>query len=170
MMSLERSYRYTRALLLGLGAVLVAGCAVDKAGCDPAAVKYQGFLTKLSCDLSGSYDARAEDQQLALEQARKNRDELQQAVLDLEAQQRQVKQGLTVQKARRDRLVASLNATLDQIDQLNRDNTQLQQQVQAARQELKELESMPAGTVSASQQARIQSLRQEIETLRSMLP
>lgn len=154
---------------LALAAVLSA-CTVDKAGCDPAAMRHADFFSRIACDVSGSYDARAEDQKLALEQAQQNQKQLQQALLDLEAQQRTLSQGLTVEKARRDKLVKSLNATIAQSKQLSGQNAALQQQILKTQAEVDRLNTMPASVTAAQQQARLSKVQQEVEALKALLP
>ncbi|MFM7009208.1 MAG: hypothetical protein ACKO0Z_07760, partial [Betaproteobacteria bacterium] len=75
-----------QALKLSLGfvtTVLVAGCAVDKAGCDPRALRDAGLLTKMNCDFSGSYDARAKDKEAQLAEAQKTNEALREALAAL---------------------------------------------------------------------------------------
>ena len=46
-----------RLTLVAAATLVLSGCAVDKAGCDPRALRDAGLLTKMNCDFSGSYDA-----------------------------------------------------------------------------------------------------------------
>ena len=39
--------------MIGVVSVLTA-CTIDKAGCDPKAMRDAGLLTKMNCDFSGS--------------------------------------------------------------------------------------------------------------------
>jgi len=96
--------------LFGLG-----GCAIDKAGCDPAAVKNAGIFTKAACDFSGSYQARADDKQAELDQATQQRDLLQESVKQLNDENRRLNEGIVLKRAERDRLTRSLNSTLGAI-------------------------------------------------------
>lgn len=165
---LQRGSRFVSILLVL--PVLLAGCAVDKTGCDPSVTRSANFFTKLSCDVSGSYDARAEDQQQELAQAQARNQALQTSLLQMQAEQRDLSQGLTVEKSRRDQLVRSLNSYIAQVDQEASRNALLKKQVQQARAEVDRLQKLPASSSSATQQQALSKVQKEIETLRAMLP
>lgn len=164
-----RSVVITRTWVPVLLAAALAGCAVDKAGCDPRAMRDAGFFTKLSCDMSGSYGARAEDQKSQLAQAQASNKLLQDIVADLEAENRALQQGITVQRAQRDRLVRSINSYLSQIEQQAGQNSTLKQQVTKAKAQLDQFKAMPPGTPSREQQMKLNQVQKEIETLRGMV-
>lgn len=159
-----------RLATVGLLTSVLAGCAVDKVGCNPAVTRTADFFTKLSCDLSGSYEARAQDQQQELAQAQARNQALQSVLLQLQAEQRDLTQGLVIERARRDRLVRALNGYITQVDQQATQNALLQKQVRQARQEVERLASLPASSPSATQQQALAKVQKEVETLRAMLP
>lgn len=170
--SLQRT-ALQRASLLSvplLATLLISGCAVDKAGCDPAAVRSAGFLTKLSCDVSGSYDARAQDQQQDLAAAKADNEALQAVLTGLVAENRELEEGLIVKRAERDKLVRSINAYLKQVEQGNNQTADLKAQVAQTRQELDRLQNLPTTANKAQQQQRLNAVQQEIDTLRAMVP
>jgi chromosome segregation ATPase len=150
--------------------LVISGCAVDKAGCDPAAMRDAGIFTRLSCDLSGSYGARAQDQQVQLTQAQERNLALQESLAGLESQNRELSQGLTVERAKRDRLVQSINQYLTQTEQQAGQNAALKAQVNKAREQLNQLASMPATASNAQQQAALARVQKEIESLRALAP
>ena len=159
--------------LIGMTAVLpilLSACAVDKQGCDPGAVRSAGLFTKVSCDVSGSYEARAQDQQADLAQAQARNRELQDIVAQLESQNRDLSQGLTVEKARRDRLVRSLNGYLAQLDQLAAENALLKKQIAQTRADADRLSSLSKGASAQQQQVALQKVQKQIQTLRAMVP
>jgi len=159
--------------LIGLTTVLpilLSACAIDKQGCDPSAVRSAGLFTKVSCDVSGSYDARAQDQQAELAQAQARNRELQEIVFQLESQSRDLSQGLTVEKARRDRLVRSLNGYLAQIDQQAAENALLKKQIAQTRADADRLGSLSKGASAQQQQVALQQVQKQIQTLRAMVP
>lgn len=168
-MPIPRLYAHWRLPTLAVtGALVLSGCAVDKTGCDPASLRTAGFLTKLSCDVSGSYDARAQDQQVALTQAQARNEMLQGILTGLESESRELQQGLTVERSRRDRLVRSINQYLNEIDQQSGQSTALEQQITQARAKLDQLAKLPASATAPAQQARLAAVQKEIETLRAM--
>jgi len=159
-----------RMMTVGFASWLLTGCAVDKVGCDPAVTRSASFFTKLSCDVSGSYDARSQDQQQALALAQSRNHELNVALLQLQAEQRDLEQGLVVERARRDSLVRSLNSYIAQVDQQAAQNALLQKQVRQARAEVDRLGRLPASASPDTQQQALSRVQSEIETLRAMLP
>jgi len=168
---MESAMRKSRFKWVTLGAMtlLLSGCAIDKEGCDPAALKNAGFFTKASCDFSGSYQARADDQQVQLEQAKRERDLLQNSVKQLENENRRLEQGITLKRAQRDRLVASLNATLAAIAQENSSNQALMDQIDKAQQEIDALNELPDSTNPAAIQKRIRTVQNQITELENHL-
>jgi len=150
--------------LLGLG-----GCAVDKAGCDPAAVKNAGIFTKVSCDFSGSYQARADDKKTELDEVTRQRDLLQDSVKQLDNENRRLSEGIILKRAERDRLTRSLNSTLDAIAQENAKNKAVMGQVDKAKAEVERLSKLPDNANPAVLQARIKAVNAEIVNLRKQV-
>jgi peptidoglycan hydrolase CwlO-like protein len=150
--------------------IVLSGCAVDKAGCDPAAVRNAGFFTKLSCDVSGSYDARAQDQQAKLSQAQYENQALNSLLSELQAQNRDLQAGITVKRSERDRLVRDMNQYLAQIKAQTKNDQAIEQQIGLAQKELDRLQNLPAQASATQQQAQLQKLEQQIKNLRTMLP
>lgn len=151
-------------------AVLVlGGCAVDKEGCDPAAMRTAGFFSKMSCDFSGSYQARAQDQQEQLEEAKRQRELLQGSVRQLEDENRRLNEGIVLKRAERDRLARSLNSTLDAIAQENTQNKAVIDQIQKARLEVDRLRNLPDNANPAIVQTRIKAVQDEIANLNNQV-
>jgi len=159
--------RMSRAKLATVAVVslVISGCAIDKEGCDPAALRTAGFFTKVSCDVSGSYQARADDQQAQLEEATRQRDLLQNSVNLLEDENRRLSEGITLKRAQRDRLTASLNATLAAIAQGNEQNKTVMDQIDKAKLEIDRLSNLPENTNPAVLQNRIQAVQDEMDDL-----
>ena len=158
--------------LIGLTAalpMLLSACALDKQGCDPSALRSADLFTKVSCDVSGSYDARAQDQQAELAQAQARNRELQEILLQIESQDRDLKQGLTVERARRDRLVSSLKGYLTELDQATQQNALLTKQIAQTRAQANRLGALPSGASSQQQQVALQNVQKQIQTLQSMV-
>lgn len=149
--------------------ISLSGCAVDKAGCDPAAVKTAGFFTKLSCDVSGSYDARAQDQQAKLSQAQYENAALKDMLAQLEADNRDLERGITLKRAQRDRLVRSINNYLKQTEQQAGQNQAVKSQIAKAKKELASLQNLPANASAAQQKQQLQVVQSEIDQLRSLV-
>lgn len=146
--------------LLGLG-----GCAIDKAGCDPAAVKNAGIFTKASCDFSGSYQARADDKQAELDQVTQQRDLLQDSVRQLDNENRRLNEGIVLKRAERDRLTRSLNSTLGAIAQENAKNKTMMSQIDKAKAEVERLNNLPDNANPAVIQKQIKAVQAEIADL-----
>lgn len=163
--------RMTRLAIAALSPVILmlGGCAVDKAGCDPAAVKSAGFFTKLSCDVSGSYDARAQDQQSKLSQAQYENDALKAMLAQMQADNRDLEQGIALKRTERDRLVSSINNYLNQMQQQAGTNQAIQAQIDSARKELSRLQNMPPNASAAQQKQQLQKVQTEIDQLRSRM-
>jgi hypothetical protein len=168
-MSLLKKFLKPSFVLVPLVLVL-SGCAVDKAGCDPAAMRDAGILTRLSCDLSGSYGARAQDQQVQLSGAQERNQVLQDILNGLQTENRELSQGLTVERAKRDRLVNSMNQYLTQTEQQAGQNAALKAQVEKTRNEVNRLASLPPGASNAQQQAALNRVQKEIDVLRAQVP
>lgn len=149
--------------------VILSGCAVDKEGCDPAAMRTAGFFSKMSCDFSGSYQARAQDQQVQLEEAKRQRELLQGTVSQLEDENRRLNEGITLKRAERDRLARSLNSTLDAIAQENAQNKAVIDQIQKARLEVDRLKNLPDNANPAIVQTRIKAVQDEIANLNNQV-
>jgi chromosome segregation ATPase len=146
--------------LLGLG-----GCAVDKAGCDPAAVKNAGIFTKVSCDFSGSYQARADDKKTELDEVTRQRDLLQESVKQLDNENRRLNEGIVLKRAERDRLTRSLNSTLGAIAQENTKNKAMMSQIDKAKAEVERLNNLPDNANPAVIQKQIKAVQAEIANL-----
>lgn len=146
--------------LLGLG-----GCAIDMAGCDPAAVKNASIFTKASCDFSGSYQARADDQQVKLDEVTLQRDLLQDSVRQLDNENRRLSEGIVLKRAERDRLTRSLNSTLDAIAQENANNKAMMSQIDKAKTEVARLNSLPDTANPAVLQTQIKTVQEDITRL-----
>ena len=146
--------------LFGLG-----GCAIDKAGCDPAAVKNASIFTKASCDFSGSYQARADDKQAELDQVTQQRDLLQESVKQLDNENRRLNEGVVLKRAERDRLTRSLNSTLGAIAQENATNKQMMNQIEKAKAEVERLNNLPDNANPVVLQKQIKAVQAEIANL-----
>ncbi len=161
--------RLTLMILTAGLSMLLLGCTVDKQGCDPSALRSADLFTKVSCDASGSYEARAQDQQAELAQAQARNRELQDILVQLDSQRRDLSQGLTVAKARRDRLVQSLNGYLSELDQQTRQNALLTKQIAQARAEASRLSALPNNASAQQQQVALQNVQKQIKTLQAMV-
>jgi len=155
--------------VLALGLLGLGGCAVDKAGCDPSAVKTAGIFTKVSCDFSGSYQARADDKQAELDQLTLQRELLQDSVTQLDNENRRLEEGIVLKRAERDRLTRSLNATLDAISNENAENQAIMSRIDKAKAELERLNNLPDNANPAVLQSQIKSVQAEIANLSSQI-
>jgi chromosome segregation ATPase len=147
---------------------LLAGCAVDKAGCDPKAMRDAGLLTKMNCDFSGSYDARAADKNAQLQAEQKNNELLKQALADLSKKNDLVSADVTARRSQVAGMNRSVSAYLVQIKNSNPNNVALQAQVAKATAQLNALNSTPISSSPASTQAlqaQIDKVQKEIQTL-----
>ena len=144
---------------------LLASCTMDKAGCDPRAMKDAGLLTKMNCDFSGSYDARAQDQQAKLAAEKQNNALLRQALADMEKKNDLVK--ASVQQRRNDiaNITSSTGAYLRQIQKSSAGNQAMEQQIKAAMAQLTKLQNTPVTSGNANAEA----LKAEIQTLQNSI-
>lgn len=157
--------RYLPALTVIAALILLSGCAVNKEDCDPAAMRTAGLMSKMACDFSGAYEERAQDQQNELQQALRQQELLQLSIVQLQDEQRRIREGITMQRAQRDRLVRSLNTTLASIEQENQGNEALQQRIKDAQAEVDRLNQLPQGASSQQLQQQIQTVEREIQEL-----
>ena len=147
---------------------LLGGCAVDKAGCDPKAMRDAGLLTKMNCDFSGSYDARATDKNAQLQAEQKNNELLKQALADLSKKSDLVSADVTARRSQVAGMNRSVSAYLAQIKNSNPNNVALQAQVAKATAQLNALNNTPISSSPASAQAlqaQIDKVQKEIQTL-----
>jgi len=149
-------------------AMLVAGCAVDKAGCDPRAMRDAGLFTKMNCDFSGSYDARAADKNAQLQAEQKNNELLKQALADLSKKNELASADVTARRSQIAGMNRSVSAYLNQLKNSNPNNVALQAQIAKASAQLNALNSTPISSSPASTQAlqaQIDKVQKEIQTL-----
>jgi hypothetical protein len=154
--------------VLGL-TTLLAACTMDKAGCDPKAMRDAGLLTKMNCDFSGSYDARAQDKEAQLAAERQNNVLLRQAVADMEKKNSLVSADVAKRRADVTNITRSVGAYLRSVQASNPSNQALTEQIKVARARLDALQKTPvtSGTTNAQElQTRIQAVEVEVEKLR----
>jgi len=154
--------------VLGLSAGLTA-CTIDKAGCDPKAMRDAGLLTKMNCDFSGSYDARAQDKEAQLAAERQNNVLLRQAVADMEMKNTLVTSDVAKRRADVTNITRSVGAYLRSVQSSQPSNQALTTQISAARARLDALQKTPVTTGANNAQelrARIQAVEVEVEKLR----
>ncbi len=132
-----------RLMMIVSSLVLLSGCAVDKAGCDPSAVRDSGLLTKMNCQFSGSYDARAKDLDSDLNAKKELNASLKQALATLENSSALVSQDLV---ARQNQLAAvnrSVSALLAQVNAGKAQSAAVKQQAEVVRARLAQLQRTP---------------------------
>ncbi len=154
--------------MIGVVSVLTA-CTMDKAGCDPKAMRDAGLLTKMNCDFSGSYDARAKDKEAQLAAERQNNVLLRQAVADMEKKNTLVAADVAKRRADVTNITRSVGAYIRSVQSSNPSNAALTAQVNAARARLEELQKTPvtSGANNAEElRTRIQAVEVEVEKLR----
>jgi chromosome segregation ATPase len=139
-------FRATVVLLL---TVILAGCAVDKTGCDPKAVRDSGLMTKMNCQFSGSYDARAADQEEVLRQKREANASLRQALRELDSANELVKLDISARKAKLDSITKSVDSYLQQIKTSSVTNAALQARVAKAQAMTDSIKNNPPSDVAA---------------------
>jgi chromosome segregation ATPase len=147
---------------------LVAGCAVDKAGCDPRALRDAGLLTKMNCDFSGSYDARAKDKEAQLAEAQKTNAALREALAALEKKNELSKADVTARRNQLSAINRSVNNYLQQVRATNPGNEALSEQIRQATAKLNQLNATPVNSSAANAQelqSRVTALQQEIDKL-----
>lgn len=159
---------FKATIVLGL-TVLLTSCTMDKAGCDPKAMRDAGLLTKMNCDFSGSYDARSQDKEAQLAAERQNNVLLRQAVADMEKKNTLVTADVAKRRADVTNITRSVGAYLRSVQSSNPSNQALNEQIKVARARLDTLQKTPvtSGTTSAQElQTRIQAVEVEVEKLR----
>lgn len=144
---------------------------MDKAGCDPRAMRDAGLLTKMNCDFSGSYEARAKDKESQLAAERQTNALLRQAMTDMEKKNTLVSADITKRRADITNINRSVAAYLRQVQNSNPSNQALTDQVNQARARLDALQKTPITTGSANAQelsAKIQAVENEVAKLRKI--
>jgi chromosome segregation ATPase len=162
---MKRTLKLTSVLVTTL---LVAGCAVDKAGCDPRALRDAGLLTKMNCDFSGSYDARAKDKDAQLAEARKTNAALREALEALEKKNELTKADVSARRNQLSAINRSVNNYLQQVRATNPGNEALSAQIRQATATLNQLNATPVNSSAANGQElqkRVTALQQEIDKL-----
>ena len=144
--------------------VVLAGCAVDKAGCDPKAVRDSGLMTKMNCQFSGSYDARAADQDEVLRQKREANASLRQALRDLDSANDLVKLDVAARKAKLDSVTKSVDSYLQQIKASTATNASLQARVAKAQAMADSIKSTPPSDVAGAMK-KIEDMQAQITAL-----
>lgn len=162
---MKRAFRLATVLS---AALVVAGCAVDKAGCDPRALRNAGLLTKMNCDFSGSYDARAKDKEAQLAEAQKTNAALREALAALEKKNELSKADVTARRNQLSAINRSVNNYLQQVRATNPSNEALSAQIRQATAKLNQLNATPVNSTAANAQelqSRVTALQQEIDKL-----
>lgn len=157
-------------LVMGLTALLAA-CTMDKAGCDPRAMRDAGLLTKMNCDFSGSYDARAKDKEAQLAAERQSNALLRQSMIDMEKRNTLASANVAKRRADITNINRSVAAYLRQVQNSNPSNQTLTDQVNRARERLDALQKTPITSGAANAQelsARIQAVEKEVASLRKL--
>lgn len=160
--------RYLLASLSVVATVSLTGCAVDKAGCDPRALRDAGLLTKMNCDFSGSYDARAKDKEAQLAEAQKTNAALREALAALEKKNELSKADVTARRNQLSAINRSVNNYLQQVRAANPGNEALSEQIRQATAKLNQLNATPVNSSAANAQElqnRVTAVQQEIEKL-----
>lgn len=152
-----------RTMVLG-ATVLISGCTMDKAGCDPRAMKDAGLLTKMNCDFSGSYDARAKDQDAKLAEERQTNALLRAALANMEKQNNLQKASIAQRRADVTEITRSTGAYLRQLQKTNAGNKVLNEKIKAATAQLAVLERTSPADPKALE-AQVSKLRKEVEDL-----
>lgn len=164
----ETMKQYLKApIVLGV-TVLLSACTMDKAGCDPRAMRDAGLLTKMNCDFSGSYDARAKDKESQLAAERQSNALLRQSLLDMEKKNTLVSADVAKRRADITNINRSVAAYLRQVLNSNPSNQALTNQVNFARERLDALQKTPITSGAANAQelsARIQAVEKEVAAL-----
>ena len=148
--------------------ILVGGCAVDKAGCDPRALRDAGLLTKMNCDFSGSYDVRAKDKEAQLAEAQKTNAALREALAALDKKNELSKADVTARRNQLSAINRSVNNYLLMVRATNPVNEALSAQIRQATAKLNQLNATPVNSSAANAQelqSRVTAVQQEIDKL-----
>lgn len=137
---------------------------MDKAGCDPRAMRDAGLLTKMNCDFSGSYDARAKDQQTKLAEERQTNALLRAALANMEKKNNLLKASVEQRRADVTDISRSTGAYLRQLQKANAGNKAVSEKIQDAMGKLAVVESTSAADPKALTRE-ISSLQKEVEEL-----
>jgi hypothetical protein len=159
------------SVVLSLSVVL-AGCVVDKAGCDPKAVRDSGLMTKMNCQFSGSYDARAVDQEEVLRQKREANASLRQALRDLDGANDLAKLDISARKAKLDSVTKSVDSYLQQVKTSTGANAAMQARVAKAQAMADSIKNNPPSEVAAVQK-KLEAVQAEITAIekeKALLP
>ena len=157
-----------RLIPVAAAALVLSGCAVDKAGCDPRALRDAGLLTKMNCDFSGSYDARAKDKEAQLAEAQKTNAALREALAALEKKNELSKADATARRNQISAINRSVNNYLQQVRATNPGNEAISEQIRQATARLNQLNATPVNASSANAQElqnRVTAVQQEIDKL-----
>lgn len=121
---------------------LLDGCAVNKADCDPQAIRNAGMGTKWSCGLSNSYEERQQDKQAELSYEQQKNVAYKQVLQDLEATNVSLSSDIQARRTQLNSLTKSLNNYLAQVQKTNGGNREVQARVTQAQTRLNELNTM----------------------------
>jgi chromosome segregation ATPase len=160
--------RMMRLIPVAAAVLVLSGCAVDKAGCDPRALRDAGLLTKMNCDFSGSYDARAKDKEAQLAEAQKTNAALREALVALEKKSELSKADATARRNQISAINRSVNNYLQQVRATNPGNEAVSEQIRQATARLNQLNATPVNASAANAQElqnRVTAVQQEIEKL-----
>ena len=142
----------------------LGACTMDKAGCDPRAMRDAGLLTKMNCDFSGSYDARAKDQQTKLAEERQTNALLRAALANMEKKNNLLKASVEQRRADVTDISRSTGAYLRQLQKANAGNKAVSEKIQDAMGKLAVVESTSTADPKALTRE-ISSLQKEVEEL-----
>jgi len=140
---------------------LLAACTMDKAGCDPRAMRDAGLLTKMNCDFSGSYDARAKDLDTKLAEERQTNALLRSALANMEKKNNLLKASVAQRQADVTDISRSTGAYLRQLQKTNAGNQALTDKIKRAMAQLTALEN----TSPKALEAQVTQLRKEVDDL-----
>jgi peptidoglycan hydrolase CwlO-like protein len=142
--------QHIKFCLLTSALMVLAGCAVNPADCDPAN-RDASIVAKARCNYSGAYDERVQGKQKILLDEQKTNKLFRDVYTAVEKEKREVSSELKNNRAEYSALTNSLNALLDELQQKDQGNSQVQAEVAALKQELENIKNQDDPVVMKKQ-------------------
>jgi chromosome segregation ATPase len=142
--------QHTMFCLLTAMLMILDGCAVNPADCDPTN-RDASIVAKARCNYSGAYDERVQSKQKILLDEQETNRLFRDVYAAVEKEKREVSSELKNNRTEYTALTNSLNALLNELQQKDQGNSQVQAEVAALKQELENIKNQDDPVVMKKQ-------------------
>lgn len=156
-----------KKILMMLSALLLAGCATNARDCDPTAGDVS-IITKFNCNYSGTWDKRVEQKQQTLQHEQQLNKEFNAVYAAIEQEKQQSNASVASKRKSQQALQRSMNNLIAQLKQKNAGRADVQKQIAALENKMKEAQNRPSAS-EMEKQMELQKLQGQLSELQQTL-